>query len=154
MTRANEAIVERIDESSIEWIEGIKSNRTKYFKTSKVKPKWTSKRNDYPFQEIHFEDRKMVKKAGNNRDEGPRRSKEVEWALSKATLKFLVPKANETQIMAKFTDALGNEVKEYISVYDESDSNALLVTLCKQVFKIGQTYGLFAKKSKGLAQVH
>ena len=61
----------------------------------------------------------MVKKAGNNRDEGPRRSKEVERALSKATLKFLVPKANKTQITAKFTDALGNEVKEYISVYDE-----------------------------------
>mmetsp|Transcript_34254 Transcript_34254/g.72076 ORF Transcript_34254/g.72076 Transcript_34254/m.72076 type:complete len:247 (-) Transcript_34254:1885-2625(-) len=95
----------------------------------------------------------MVKKSGNNRDEGPRRSKEVERALSKATLKFSVPKANETQITAKFQDALGNEVKEYISVYDESDSNALLVTLCKQIYKIGQTYGLFAEKSKGLAQV-
>jgi len=71
----------------------------------------------------------------------------------KATLKFTVAKPKDTQITAKFMDALDNEVKEYISVYDESDSNALLVTRCKQIFKIGQTYDLFNNKSKGLAQV-
>ena len=98
---------------------------------------------------------KMGKNNRDNRDNegGSKRSKEVERALSKATLKFNVTKPNATQITAKFTDAMGTEVKEYINIYDEGDDNALLITLTKRIFKLGQTYELFGANSKGLAQV-
>ena len=97
----------------------------------------------------------MDKSNRHNRENegGSKRSKEVERALSKATLKFNVAKPNATQIMAKFKDAMSTEVKEYVNLYDEGGKNALLITLMKRIYKLGQTYELFGTNSKGLAQV-
>ena len=97
----------------------------------------------------------MGKSNGHNRENEGRskQSKEVERALSKATLKFNVAKPNATQITVKFKDAMSTEVKEYINIYDERDDEALLVTLMKRIYKLGQRYELFGTNSKGLAQV-
>ena len=72
----------------------------------------------------------------------------------KAILKIKHANQNEHMIMASFNDSKGDDIKELIYMFWDSDSLELLFQLEKQLLKLGIWYDLFeAGKWKVLGQM-
>ena len=64
-------------------------------------------------------------------------------AHTKAILKIKQADENDRQIKATFTDNEGNQVKELIPTFRDSDPGELLLELEKELLKFGSRYDLF-----------
>jgi len=66
-------------------------------------------------------------------------------AHTKAILKIKQAEENDHQIKSTFTDNKGNQVKELIPTFRDSDPGELLLELVKELLKFGSRYDLFKK---------
>jgi hypothetical protein len=70
---------------------------------------------------------------------------EIKNVKSKTIMRFKILELNKNKIEAKFMDAGGESVKEYLHIYQEGDDRYNLIALMLQVMELGDSTNAGAK---------
>jgi hypothetical protein len=96
--------------------------------------------------ETMTKDEQAARNENGNRSNGSKHRSNFSGAPSahtNAILKINQAEENDRQIKATFTDNEGNQVKELIPTFRDSDPGELLLELEKELLKFGPRYDLF-----------